>query len=32
MSDTGSFPFMWVLAGLMLAALTTVVAVRTRKQ
>ena len=31
-ADTGSFPFMWVLAGLMLAALTTAVAVRTRKQ
>nr|WP_236610258.1 hypothetical protein [Planococcus halocryophilus] len=32
MADQGSFPFLWVLAGLMLAALTTVVAVRTRKQ
>ena len=31
-ADTGSFPFMCVLAGLMLASLPTVVAVRTRKQ
>lgn len=32
MADNGSFPIMWVLVGLMLASLTTVVAVRTRKQ
>ncbi|OHX51623.1 copper amine oxidase [Planococcus faecalis] len=32
MADEGSFPIMWVLVGLMLATLTTVVAVRTRKQ
>ena len=32
MADEGSFPIMWVLIGLMLATLTTVVAVRTRKQ
>ena len=32
MAGEGSFPIMWVLIGLMLATLTTVVAVRTRKQ
>lgn len=31
-ADTGTIPYLWILAGLMLAALTTVVAVRTRKQ
>ena len=31
-ADSSSLPYVWILAGLMLAALTTTVAVRTRKQ
>lgn len=31
-AESGTIPYLWIFAGLMLAALTTTMAVRTRKQ